>query len=206
MAERRLRLLMNLPPTDGKLLRPKDEPIVAKINFDWPQVTGEATTRRAELRRQKWQIRRRELELMASKNYLLPRLDGVGRYRWRGFGDDLFPIGAVPPPPDEQFDGAYSNLTSGNFQEWQLGFELSVPIGFRQAHVAARNAELMLARERAILRRKIRIPRSRQRMRKAKAKCRSTCTWNRSGGSWKRKPSTSSTVLATRWRRRTCIL
>jgi hypothetical protein len=88
---------------------------------------------------------------MASKNFLLPRLDGVGRYRWRGFGDDLFPIGAPPPPPDTQFDGAYSNLTGGDFQEWQLGFELSVPIGFRQAHVAARNAELLLARERALL-------------------------------------------------------
>jgi outer membrane protein TolC len=151
MAERRLRLLMGLPPSDCKLLRPTDEPILAKIDFDWCQVTSEATTRRAELRRQKWQIRRRELELMASKNFLLPRLDGVGRYRWRGFGDDLFPIGAAPPPPDTQFDGAYSNLTGGDFQEWQLGFELSVPIGFRQAHVAARNAELLLARERAIL-------------------------------------------------------
>lgn len=152
MAERRLRLLMGLPPSGEKLLRPTDDPVMAKVNFDWAQVTSEATTRRAELRRQKWQIRRRELELIASKNYLLPRLDGVGRYRWRGFGDDLFPIGAPPPPPDEGFDGAYSNLTSGDFQEWQLGFELSVPIGFRQAHVAARNAELMLARERAILR------------------------------------------------------
>jgi hypothetical protein len=151
MAERRLRLLMGLPPSDCKLLRPTDEPIMAKIDFDWCQVTGEATTRRPELRRQKWQIRRRELELMASKNFLLPRLDGVGRYRWRGFGDDLFPIGAAPPPPNTQFDGAYSNLTGGDFQEWQLGFELSVPIGFRQAHVAARNAELLLARERALL-------------------------------------------------------
>jgi outer membrane protein TolC len=157
MAERRLRLLMGLPPSDVsasgacKLLRPTDEPLLAKINFDWCQVTEEASTRRAELRRQKWQIRRRELELMASKNYLLPRLDGVGRYRWRGFGDDLFPIGAVPKSPDEQFDGAYSNLTGGEFQEWQLGFELTVPIGFRQAHVAARNAELLLARERALL-------------------------------------------------------
>ncbi|HEY3394567.1 MAG TPA: TolC family protein, partial [Lacipirellulaceae bacterium] len=46
----------------------------------------------------------------------------------------------------------YSNLTSGDFQEWQLGFELSMPIGFRLAHVAARNAELLLARERALLR------------------------------------------------------
>jgi hypothetical protein len=80
---------------------------------------------------------------------LLPRLDAVGRYRWRGFGDDLFPI---KEPPLGRFDGAYSDLVSGDFQEWQLGFELSMPIGFRLAHVAARNAELLLARERAILR------------------------------------------------------
>jgi hypothetical protein len=80
---------------------------------------------------------------------LLPRLDGVGRYRWRGFGDDLFP---VQDPPLPRFDNAYEDLTSGDFQEWQLGFELNVPIGFRQAHVAERNAELLLARERAILR------------------------------------------------------
>jgi outer membrane protein TolC len=149
MAERRLRLLMGLPPSDGKLLRPKDEPNVAKIDFDWNQVTLEAATRRAELRRQKWQIRRRELELIASKNNLLPRLDAVGRYRWRGFGDDLFP---VKDPPLPRFDNAYEDLTSGDFQEWQLGFELNMPIGFREAHVAERNAQLLLARERAILR------------------------------------------------------
>lgn len=152
LAERRLRLLMGITPSDGKLIRPKDEPIAAKVDFDWNQVTCEATTRRAELRRQKFQIRRRELELIASKNNLLPRLDAVGRYRWRGFGDDLFPIGAPPAPPNSQFDNAYENLTSGNFQEWQLGFELNMPIGFREAHVAERNAELLLARERAILR------------------------------------------------------
>jgi hypothetical protein len=171
MAERRLRLLMGLPPSGranigengviecgaacadctAVLLRPTDEPVIAKIDFDWCQVTAEATTRRAELRRQKWNIRRRELEYMASKNWLLPQLDGVGRYRWRGFGDDLFPRGDAPPPPDTTFDGAYSNLTSGDYQEWQLGFELSVPIGFRKAHTAVKNAELWLARERAIL-------------------------------------------------------
>jgi outer membrane protein TolC len=149
LAERRLRLLMGLPPSDGKLIRPKDEPNAAKIDFDWNQVTFEATTRRAELRRQKWQIRRRELELIASKNHLLPRLDAVGRYRWRGFGDDLFPLNEPPLP---RFNSAYEDLTSGDFQEWQLGFEINVPIGFRHAHVAERNAELLLARERAILR------------------------------------------------------
>jgi outer membrane protein TolC len=149
MAERRLRLLVGLPPSDGRLIRPADEPVLAKIDFDWSQVTAEATTRREELRRQKWQVRRRELELIASKNHLLPRLDAVGRYRWRGFGDDLFPRNDPPLP---QFDDAYGDLTSGNFQEWQLGFELTMPIGFRLAHVAVRNAELQLARERALLR------------------------------------------------------
>jgi outer membrane protein TolC len=152
MAERRLRLLMGLPPSDARLLRPSDEPVAAKVDFDWEQITAEAATRRTELRRQKFNIRRRELELMASKNHLLPQLDAIGRYRWRGFGDDLFPLDPPPPPPDTQFDGAYSNLTSGNFQEWQLGFEFNMPIGFRRAHVAMRNAELLLARERAILR------------------------------------------------------
>jgi outer membrane protein TolC len=147
MAERRLRLMMGLPPSDGRLLRPSEEPVIAKIALDWEQVKQEATTRRSELRRQKWQIRRRELELMASKNNLLPQLDGVARYRWRGFGDDLFPM----QPHLAQFDNAYGDLTNGDFQEWQLGFELNVPIGFRQAHTAARNAELLLARERALL-------------------------------------------------------
>jgi outer membrane protein TolC len=152
LAERRLRNLMGLPPSDGRLIRPHDEPVLAQVAFDWDQVRDEATTRRSELRKQKWQIRRRELELIASKNYLLPRLDAVGRYRWRGFGDDLFPEQPPPAPPNTIFDNAYESLTSGAFQEWQLGFELNLPIGFRQAHVAARNAELLLARERAILR------------------------------------------------------
>jgi outer membrane protein TolC len=158
MSERRLRLLMGLPPSDGRLVRPTDEPMIAKIEFDWNQVTEEATTRRVELRRQKWQIRRRELELIASKNHLLPRLDAVGRYRWRGFGDELIdPDGGsqlFDPATGDPLEGssAFGVLTGGDLQEWQLGFELSMPIGFRLAHVAARNAELQLARERAILR------------------------------------------------------
>jgi outer membrane protein TolC len=149
VAERRLRLLMGLSPTDGRLIRPTDEPIMAKVEFDWDQASAESATRRAELRRQKWQIRRRELELIASKNFLLPRLDAVGRYRWRGFGDDLL---GNEDGTLGQFNSAYGDLTNGDFQEWQLGVELSVPIGFRRAHAAVRNAELVLARDRALLR------------------------------------------------------
>ena len=148
VAERRLRRLMGLPPSDGRLLRPLAEPITAPVHFDWPQVTSETVIRRAELRRQRFEARRRELEWIASKNHLLPRLDTVGRYRWRGFGDDLLDPDSNNPP----FDNAYENLTGGDFQEWQLGVELTVPIGYRRAFAAKRNAEMQLHRARAILR------------------------------------------------------
>jgi len=149
VAERRLRVLMGITPTDGRLIRPSDEPIMAKVDFDWEQSAADSAVRRAELRRQKWNIRRRELELIASKNFLMPRFDAIGRYRWRGFGDDLT---GNESGDLGQFNSAYGNLATGNFQEWQLGLEFSLPIGFRQAHAGVRNAELLLARDRALLR------------------------------------------------------
>ncbi len=148
VAERQLRRLIGLPPSDGRLLRPADEPLSALVHFDWSQVTQESMVRRAELRRQRFETRRAELEWIASKNYLLPRVDAIGRYRWRGFGQGLGNSGGNNP----RFDNAYENLTGGDFQEWQLGVELSVPIGFRRAHSANRNSELKLFRSRAILR------------------------------------------------------
>lgn len=146
--ERRLRRLMGIPISDGELLRPVDEPLMAQVVFDWNEVLVESLARRAELRRQQWRIKRRELELAATRNFLLPRLDAIGRYRWRGLGHDLLDPDSDSP---DRFDNAYGNLTGGDFQEWQLGVECTAPLGFRQAHVAVRNAELQLARERSIL-------------------------------------------------------
>jgi outer membrane protein TolC len=149
VAERRLRQLLDLPPSDGRLMRPADEPIAAAVAFDWSQITSESLARRVELRRQRWEARRRELEWIASRNFLLPRLDAVGRYRWRGFGKNLLDS---DPDPRPEFDNAYRDLFGGDFQEWQLGLELSVPIGYRREFSAVRNAELELARTRAVLR------------------------------------------------------
>jgi hypothetical protein len=78
----------------------------------------------------------------------LPQLDATGTYRFRGFGRDL---SGGNPAADGQFASAWGNLTTGNFQEWQLGFELDIPLGFRKGHAAVHAAELNVARERAIL-------------------------------------------------------
>ncbi len=148
VAERRLRMLVGWPINDGQLLRPADEPLAARVVFDWDESLVEALVRRVELRKQKWQVKKREKELQASQNFLKPELDLVGRYRWRGFGKDLL---RQHSDVNGDQNNAFDSLTNGNHQEWQLGVELSLPIGYRQAHAAVRNAELNLARERVIL-------------------------------------------------------
>ncbi len=145
--EKRMRLLMGVTPEHSTLIRPADEPFPASVVFDWGSISTEALARRSELRRQRWRIKQRELELLATRNFLLPRLDVVGLYRFRGFGDKL-----LDPQPGAQFSNAYQDLTTGDFQEWQAGVELGMTLGFRQAYVAVRNAELSLSRDRAILR------------------------------------------------------
>jgi outer membrane protein TolC len=148
-AENRLRYIMGLSMSDGRLIRPSDEPTTARVAFDWAGIHCEALTRRVEIRRQKWEIKRRELELIAARNFLLPRLDAVGRYRWLGLGDELINDNNVRfnIPGSSAFD----TLTTGDFQEWQLGLQLSMPFGFRRELSGVRHHELLMARERAIL-------------------------------------------------------
>jgi hypothetical protein len=144
-SERRLRRVVGLPAADGQLLRPADEPTLARIVFSWDESLAESLTRRVELRRQRWQVKRRELELIAARNYLLPRLDVVSAYRFYGIGHDLISQG------DGSFDSALGNLTTGDFQEWSMGVEMQTPLGFRRGYAAVRHAELQLSRERAVL-------------------------------------------------------
>lgn len=145
--ESRLRYIMGLAATDGRLIRPADEPTVARVVFDWYAIHSEALARNVEVRQQKWRIKQADLQTIASRNFLLPRLDAVGRYRWVGFGDDLINSDGHQPP----FDNAFQTLTSGDFQEWQLGLQMNVPIGFRRELANLRNNQLRLARERAVL-------------------------------------------------------
>jgi len=146
--ERRLRLAMGVPINDTRLIRPADEPMTAKVMFDWDEAMIEALTRRAELRRQQWQVKRAELEMTASRNFLLPQVDVIGRNRWRGFGEKLInPTGNS----SQQFEYAWENLLDGDFQEFQVGVEMNYNLGFRQAHAAVRNAQLNWARQKAVL-------------------------------------------------------
>ncbi len=141
ISERKLRSLIGLPINDGLLITPADQPSVAKVVFDWHSSIQQALSCREELRRQRWVIKQRELELTANRNFLKPQLDVISQYRMRGFGKNLYGSGSAT-------DSLYGN----DFQEWQLGLEYQAPVGYRRAHAAVRNSELLLVRESEILR------------------------------------------------------
>lgn len=152
VAENRLRWLMGISPTDGELLRPVDRPTLARVDFEWRGAHTESLVRSAELRRQRWQVKQRETELIVARNQLLPQLDLVGRYGWLGMGDDLIRAERNGKEFPLRGSTAWEGLTDGDYQEFSFGLEFTPPrIGARKELAGVRNVELSLARERARL-------------------------------------------------------
>ncbi len=144
--EQQLRYLIGKPATDGSLIKPTTDPSSTKVVFDWESALGQSLGRRVEIRRQRFNVKRREMELTAARLNRRPRLDVVGQYRWRGLGDDLIGGGA-----NGANDNLFDSITDGDYQEWGAGVEFSMPVGLRAASNAIAHARLNLNRERALL-------------------------------------------------------
>ena len=137
-----LRFAMGISSSDGRLIKPVDEPTVAKIRFDWNEVKSEGLSRAPELRKMKWDVKQRELELIASKNFLLPNLNLTGTYRINGMGQELL---------NGSSSSAYGAMTGGNYQGWHMELGFSAPFGWRKERAAVRHAELNLIKYRVLL-------------------------------------------------------
>ncbi|WP_372722788.1 TolC family protein [Novipirellula sp.] len=139
-SERRLRLLIGLPLSDDALIRPNDEPLHAPMTFDWNSISIEAIRLRSELQQQRLLVKRREMEALAAKNFLMPTLDLVTIYRVRGLDQGL-----------AGDNSAFKQLGTLDYQEYEASLELKLPVGFRQGYLAVRHAKSQLAREHAVL-------------------------------------------------------
>src|SRR5215207_5645743 len=155
-AERQIRGLMGLPLEDGSRLVPSDTPTLSPFRPDWASAENEALALRPELVLARQDVKFRQLDLLVQKNSLRPDLRFIATYdinglgtrldgsptRFAGFGTDAAgnTIGLTSP------GNALASLTDNNFNSWQMGFRLNVPIGFRDAHAAVRSARLNLYR------------------------------------------------------------
>ncbi|MCL2622095.1 MAG: TolC family protein, partial [Planctomycetaceae bacterium] len=139
-----LRFAMGIASSDGRLIRAVDEPTVAKIRFEWNEVKSEGLSRAPELRKMKWDVKQRELELIASRNFLLPNLNFTGTYRFNGMGEDLINHSSGTT-------NAYRSMSGGNYQGWHMELGFSAPFGWRKERAAVRHAELNLLKYRVLL-------------------------------------------------------
>lgn len=150
-AENNLRFLMGIAMTDGRLIRPGDEPTEAAVVFNWYDVMDEALSFQPSLRQERWELKKRELAVAHGKNALLPNLNVTGMYRLIGLGENLISAdgtGVRFPNPGSE---AWEDLTSGDYQEGRLGIEFGMPVGYRRELSNVRNAQLKLARQMARL-------------------------------------------------------
>lgn len=147
-AERTLREKLGLAATDGRLIRPIDEPTIAEVQFDWHEAVAEMLYLSPDLRRTKVEIKKRELELMQAKNQLLPEVNLSLLYRWVGVGDTLGPPSGSDVRAPLAGSSALGELTSGDYQEAGVRLEILPPaFGARRELARVQNAKIQLARD-----------------------------------------------------------
>jgi outer membrane protein TolC len=136
--EAALRNLLGLPPMDGQRIVPISPPTTQHEPFAWPTLLELAEERRPDLVELKLILEADQQLLLQVRNAAYPQLDAVGRYRWNGIEGEL---------PD----GTYLRSRAGEFTDWTLGVNFSVPLGLRQGRASLRSQELVIARDRANL-------------------------------------------------------
>jgi len=134
-AERRLRLVVGLPIEDGTRIVPSDSPVEAPYQPDWEESLDQAMASRPELESRRRDLKQAALILQREKNLLLPDLRFVSSYGANGLG------GRVDGAGD---NNALRSMTRGNYNNYSLGLNLDVPIGFRSAQALVRKSKLQL--------------------------------------------------------------
>ena len=136
--EAALRNLLGIPPSDDSTYVPFTPLISDQFIADWRSIVQIAQERRPDLVELKLILEADNQLLAQANNNALPKLDAVALYRWNGLE------GEMP-------NGAVLRSGPGQFTDWTLGVNFSVPIGLRAGRAGLRRVELLIARDRANL-------------------------------------------------------
>ena len=151
-SERILRELMGLSPTDSRLIRPIQEPSLARMEFDWDEAIAQMLYLSPELRRAKTVIKQRELEQISAKNQILPEVNLSLLYRMVGVGDTFGPPNRRSVEFPAPGSSALAGLTGGEYQEGVVRLEITPSaIGGRRPRARIRGAQFRLHQGRAFL-------------------------------------------------------
>ncbi len=136
-SERQLRSYLGMRTDDKVRLVPIDEPNLALLVPNHYDAAMTALALRPDLLQARQEIKAQQLNLILQKNNRLPDVRFFSTYDIEGIGARLDGAPA---------NNAFSNFASNQFNSWTLGVRADIPIGFRDANGAIRQAQLSLQR------------------------------------------------------------
>jgi hypothetical protein len=161
--ERQLRNLLGLPPADDRRIVPVSAPTEARLEPDWDASLAQMLTFQPDIVQQQLLVRSAELNLLITRNQLLPQLNLNALYQFNGLGSTIDQaeavmtgksILAIDPLISVKQRAAGLNQLPGlyrDFQQWQIGMTLQMPLGMRAPLANVRQAQYALLRQRAFL-------------------------------------------------------
>ncbi len=151
-AERNLRVLCGLPVEDGQRLVPVDTPVALSMKPDWHSAVHDTLNQRPELVIARQDILAKQMNLTLQKNALLPDLRLQATHTTIGLGSRLDGNGTfLDANGDAVTSNALRSLASHQFNNWQVGLNLNVPLGFRYERAQIRDARLALTQSYLLL-------------------------------------------------------
>jgi outer membrane protein TolC len=136
--EAALRNILGIPPADGREIVPVTPPEQTWFEVNWESIVEMAGQFRNGLIEQKLILESSQQQLLIARNQAFPRVDAKALYRW----DHLEGIG---------IRDRWVAADPGRFNGWQLGVDVTVPLGLADARAELRRRELTVMRDRANL-------------------------------------------------------
>ncbi len=130
--------ILGLPPYEAERTIPVTPMIDERIDVDWQAINDLAQRQRPDIIELKLILEADQQQLLLADNQALPQLDGIALYRWNGLD------GVVPA-------GNRIRAGAGEFTDWSLGVNFSVPLGLRRERALLRQQQLLIRRDRANL-------------------------------------------------------
>ena len=130
--------IMGLPPYESERAIPVTPMLDRRVEIQWDKINQLAARMRPDIIELKLILEADQQQLILADNEARPRLDGVALYRWNG-------IEGIAPAGNRVQSG------NGQFDDWSLGVNFSVPIGLRRERALLRQRQLLITRDRANL-------------------------------------------------------
>ncbi len=130
--------ILGLPPYEAERTVPVTPMLEDLITVDWNLINELAQRERPDIIELKLILEADEQRLLIADNQARPQLNGIALYRWNG-------LEGITPGGNRVRSG------SGDFEDWSLGVNFSVPLGMRAERAALRQRQLIIQRDRANL-------------------------------------------------------